>query len=335
MFKKFKKIKGYSLAEILLLTAILLIICGTLVYAFKANSDANRIYDSVAKNYATPGNILQIESDPSGIKVSSEKYCVSDKLKKLTPFTCSIPRDQSSIVIIAPTNTTIDGNKYTFKGWTGCSKLQDPYSCKVAVPPKNAIKANYTLTSSTKATANVKVTPPPASNTVYKSYSAPGCTGAPDSQQNPDKTWGPQVFCLIGSNIPAGSVIYFKNFVHNQSFSTELYGLDEDTLFATCYSAQGIDSDACEGVHSAASKATTNSPIQFQRGNTANGQYVKILKPTTAIVSSVYRTQSNSCGVSCVSSGHYYVFESWQIEKTANNDGAYTYAITTYRKLDQ
>jgi hypothetical protein len=161
MLKKLKKYKEYSLPEILLLVAILAIITGTMVYAFKANSNTNKIYDAVAKSDANPGNTLQIESDPAGIKVSSEKYCVSDKLKKLTPFTCSIPRDQSSIVIIAPTTTTLNGAKYTFKGWTGCSKLQDPYSCKVTLPTKGPIKANY---SSSPVAKNTPPPEPPITN---------------------------------------------------------------------------------------------------------------------------------------------------------------------------
>jgi hypothetical protein len=148
-----KKYKSYKLSEILLLAGIGAIIIFTLVYSYTANAKANKIYDSITTSTAIPGYVLKIDSDPAGVIVRAEKYCDSKTLDKQTPFSCSIPRSLKTITISAPDVFTKDGKKYTFQEWSGCSKeTSDKTACKINLPLKDGIKANYSVTAATKIT---------------------------------------------------------------------------------------------------------------------------------------------------------------------------------------
>lgn len=302
---------------------------------------------------ATPRNAtLSINSEPAGLQMgAADPTCDAVKLKIVTPYSCTSSDRDLNTIITAPADTIVNGKKYTFVAWDGCTASNnDEKVCKVntAVGKINTIKAMYELQIPAPSNSKpVKKDPVPAAeqndleHSTSNALSAPGCPApSTNMMEYPySKTYGDVVYCLLDVDVPAGSMIYYYD-----NFSEPLYPsnssttVDATTAYASCYIENKLATElACVRNPERADTGPRYYPVGFQsiKGKAfdpATSDGVKVLKTSTLVISTSYSTSTLTCGVGCYPTGTIYHFDRWEIENTTNDDGTKYYKVTTYRK---
>lgn len=136
------KLNQTGIAHIAILGLIVIVVgaIGFAGYRVLKNDKA----DDTSTETSTVTSIMSIESEPAGISIAGNPACDSVTLSQKTPYNCEIDFEISETILTAPADAEIDGKKYTFSTWDGCSESNpDKKICKVKLEHGKYVRAVY------------------------------------------------------------------------------------------------------------------------------------------------------------------------------------------------
>lgn len=141
----------------------------------------------------TEKTTLTIESEPAGVSMTGGSECDSSKMNKTTPYECEIVNIKET-TIVAPEEVEINGEKFKFTTWDGCSESNDDKNiCKITMSPyeNKKIKANYEklVNNNSSSSPNSSTNPP-------KQEASVSCAGGEESGNS-------CIFKIVAKDVPA------------------------------------------------------------------------------------------------------------------------------------